>query len=226
MAVNADVLHMLRRERLAPYFEPTEDCRYSNTGYICLAEVIAAAADMPYAEYMQKHIFQPAGMTSTFIMNRRYAPRELHSIAWGYMRAEQRYFLLDDDPAFAYVYYLDGIQGDGMVHTTIRDLLAFDRALHAGRLLGEPYVALMENPFVLLSGAQTTCGCGWFLDDDPRYGKKTMHGGGWPGYRAVLCRYVEKNAVIIILSNVEVVDGEQQLSLGAMVTEFERQLGL
>ena len=52
-------------------FEPGTSHRYSNGGYMVLGAIIEAASGQTYDEYVQEHIFDPAGMASTgsFPMN-------------------------------------------------------------------------------------------------------------------------------------------------------------
>lgn len=42
-------------------FKPGSWQQYSNFGYLLLSEVITKASGMPYAEYMQKEVFEPCG---------------------------------------------------------------------------------------------------------------------------------------------------------------------
>ncbi|MEM8508446.1 MAG: serine hydrolase [Bacteroidota bacterium] len=46
-------------------FTPGELMRYSNAGYIVLGLIIEATTGQGYTAYLEEHIFQPAGMTST-----------------------------------------------------------------------------------------------------------------------------------------------------------------
>ena len=46
-------------------FEPGAGRSYSNAGYIVLGAVIEGASGMSYTDYLQKHIFDPAGMADS-----------------------------------------------------------------------------------------------------------------------------------------------------------------
>lgn len=48
-------------------FEPGEGWYYSNTNYALLGMIIETATDMPLAEAYRTHIYEPLGMTSTFL---------------------------------------------------------------------------------------------------------------------------------------------------------------
>jgi CubicO group peptidase (beta-lactamase class C family) len=51
-------------ERKPPAFEPGTNHVYSNMGFVLLGRVIEIATGEDYYEYMQKHVFAPAGATS------------------------------------------------------------------------------------------------------------------------------------------------------------------
>jgi CubicO group peptidase (beta-lactamase class C family) len=51
-------------ERTPPAFEPGTKHSYSNIGFVLLGRVIETASGQDYYDYMQKHVFAPAGATS------------------------------------------------------------------------------------------------------------------------------------------------------------------
>jgi CubicO group peptidase (beta-lactamase class C family) len=55
--------------------------RYSNVGYLVLAEVISAAADEPFEEHMRRSLLEPAGMART-----GYTHQDVGDNATGYVR--------------------------------------------------------------------------------------------------------------------------------------------
>jgi D-alanyl-D-alanine carboxypeptidase len=46
-------------------FQPGEDYRYNNTGYVLLGYIIEKAAGVKYDAYLREHIFDPLGMKDT-----------------------------------------------------------------------------------------------------------------------------------------------------------------
>lgn len=47
------------------YFAPGEDCRYSNTGYVLLGEIITRVCGRPFYEEFESRIIAPLGMNET-----------------------------------------------------------------------------------------------------------------------------------------------------------------
>ncbi|WP_342557991.1 serine hydrolase domain-containing protein [Metasolibacillus sp. FSL K6-0083] len=214
IATNTDVLHLLATYRPQPYFNAGEKYQYSNTGYVCLASVIEAAARMPYSTFMQNYVFTPAKMHRTKIMNRRYKPEFIEDFAYGFIRgAENSPLILPDGlPGYEFVKYLDGIQGDGMIHSTIIDLLSLDTKLRSGDLLSASSLDLALSPILTEDGQKTPCGYGWFIDNIPNIGIRISHSGGWPGYSTMLASYLEAGYTVILLSNVENLYAKESMS--------------
>ncbi|MCG7337192.1 beta-lactamase family protein [Sporosarcina sp. ACRSM] len=224
IATNTDVFRLLATYKPHPYFNPEDKCEYSNTGYVCLATVIEVVSGMSYSSFMLHHVFIPAGMHRTRVMNRRFKPETVDDFAYGFIKNtnDKDFFLPDELPEYDYVNYLDGIQGDGMIHSTIMDLLSLDRALKEGILLSNPSLELSLSTFRTKDGQKTHCGFGWFIDHLESAGKRVSHSGGWPGYSTMLSRYPETDYTIIILTNVEYKtdDGSQERA-GDLLKQIE-----
>jgi len=206
LAVNADVLDMLIAHRPDPLFAPGESWMYSNTGYIILAILIERISGQSYADYLFEQIFQPLGMTRTRVYNRRMDPGAVpEDFAWGYVyRLEHNGYVLPDVvPELNYVNYLDGLQGDGMVNSTVMDLLRLDRALYEDQLVPSQLREAMFTPVTLHNGETFDYGFGWLIEQHPQLGRAVSHSGGWPGYATQFKRYIEQDATVILLQNGE-----------------------
>ena len=62
---NDEILRFLCETEAKPYFAPGEGLHYSNTGYNLLALLVERLSGVPYEDFLQKNIFEPAGMGST-----------------------------------------------------------------------------------------------------------------------------------------------------------------
>jgi CubicO group peptidase (beta-lactamase class C family) len=106
---------------------------YNNAGYVLLGLVIEAASGLPFTTYVQRHVFEACGMTSSGFFPMDRLPR---GTARGYVR--------DDDGWRTNVFAVPIVGGpDGGAFTTAHDLAALWTALFAHRLVSEPMLARM-----------------------------------------------------------------------------------
>lgn len=205
IATNQDILEQLIKHRPNVLFLPNEKYEYSNTGYALLASIVEHVADTPFADFLQQHIFQPLDMQHTKVYNRRYSPESIQHYAYGYLYSSQSeaFVLPDESSEQDFVIYLDGIQGDGAVSSTLDDLRKWDRALYTEKLVKKATLERAFSPVQLADNSLSHYGYGWRLREDQVTGKVVHHGGSWPGYRSWLRRYIQKDKTIIYLTNVD-----------------------
>lgn len=205
IATNRDIIDQLIKHRPDVLFSPNERFEYSNTGYALLASIIERIADTRFADFLQQQIFQPLDMQHTRVYNRRHLPESIQQYAYGYVSAAQsKAFVLPDKSSLHdFVIYLDGIQGDGAVSSTLDDLRKWDRALYTEKLVKKETLERAFSAVQLAGDSMSDYGFGWRLREDHVIGKVVHHGGSWPGYRSWLRRYVQTDKTIIYLTNVE-----------------------
>ena len=206
IAFNDDVIRFLAQRKPAIHFKPGAKWEYSNTAYALLASIIEKVSGQTFSAYLDANIFKPLGMKHSRVYNtRRSTGERIANYAYGYVYSDslQRYILPDSLPAYNFVYYLDGIQGDGIVNSTTGDLLLWDRALKNGSLLNKPAMnSMLSSRAVVDTAGKRYYGYGVFLGTN-EIGDYIFHTGGWPGYHTLLCRYLADDLTIIILSNNE-----------------------
>jgi len=203
IAFNSDVIQFLAAEQIPADFQPGEKCEYSNTGYEMLASIIEKVSGEPFEVYMMEHVFKPAGLQHTRIYNTRRSGETLSNYAYGYMYVDSlnRDMLPDSVKSLDFVFYLDGIVGDGTVNSTTGDLLLWDRALKEHKLLSAATQKQMFTPQHLFdSTIKNYYGYGEFLGIN-EIGPYITHTGGWPGYHTILTRYTNQDLTLIVLSN-------------------------
>ncbi|MBQ1391792.1 MAG: beta-lactamase family protein [Firmicutes bacterium] len=220
---NSVMIRFLVESGMEPDFAPGEKCEYSNTGYCVLAEIVEKASGIFFDEFMRKRIFEPAGMFSTRLIHRRKDHLTVENLAYGLVPVDGKYVLPDDTDGEAHcVVPLDGVSGDGIVHTNIFDLLAWDRALREEKLLTREEQELMYTPGKLNNGEigkiedwgnENGYGFGWEIATDPDLGRLVWHSGGWPGYETLLERYLDTDKVLIMLNCRECPDARGYKSL-------------
>ncbi|HEX2684064.1 MAG TPA: serine hydrolase domain-containing protein, partial [Ferruginibacter sp.] len=222
IAHNKDVVDMLIKERDSLFFKPGTKMQYSNTGYALLAAIIEKVSNMSYNDFMAKNIFQPLGMTHTFIYNTRRSTGKIpanYALGFVYSDSLKRYIVPDSLKQYDYVYYLDGIVGDGTVNSTPGDLLIWDRALYSSPLVSKSTLEEMLSPQVQLSPRDSTVfyGFGVNIQTKTPKGRVISHTGSWPGYSTVMIRSVQTGEAIIVLSNNETLNGQVRLGIEAIM---------
>ena len=208
-AHNAELI--LDSARLKPLdFPPGSKFHYSNTGYILLAHIIEKASAMPFAEYMKKKIFEPAGMKSTGIFltgddlprqatgyEGAAVPRPLDSVVAGMpLRKSGARSVPRID--------MSGIHGDGGMFTTVTDLNTWVNALFGERIIPKRLLDEYMTPGLGNRDSAATEGYafGWIIGTSE--GMRTQyHTGLVPGFVSRLERYPDSGVVVIVMSNAE-----------------------
>ena len=202
IADNDDVWQMFKTHQPEVLFDPGHKYEYCNTGYVMLASIIEMVSGMPFREYLKESIFDKLHMDRTRIVNRRYRPEVIDDYAYSHVFsiADGGYTFPDNVDEFKYVYYLDGIVGDGCVNSTVEDLFRWDQALDTEQLVSSTTLEEAFTPPVLSEGSEADYGFGWHIRNTPD-GKIIDHGGGYAGYINKFVRMVDKEQTIIMLTN-------------------------
>jgi CubicO group peptidase (beta-lactamase class C family) len=191
MPTNKDALEILSRFG-TPHFPPGQKFEYSNAGYETLGSVIERVSGLPYAEFMERHIFRPLGMKDTFSLP---SPRRWKDsrIAHSYVREGAKIKAYDSDP-------FDNLVGSGSFYTTVGDMYLYDQALYTNRLLPQTRLAAAFQPSTLNDGQQELYGFGWELGT--RFRKRfTAHNGAWLGFTSAYVRFPDQHFSVIVLLN-------------------------
>ena len=179
-----DTVALLERQPLD--FQPGSDASYGNSGFLISASIIERLSGKSYADFLDQRIYRPLGMKDSgyaadapIITNR----------ARGYVR---RGSSLENAP------YIDMSipVGAGSQYSTVLDLYRWDKALRTDRLLP---AALRNEMFTAGKGG---FGLGWEVGDE--HGRRIVqHVGDINGFGAYILRWLDDDAVVIILTNVE-----------------------
>lgn len=125
-----------------PNFAPGQGCRYCNSGYLVLGLMIERATQMPYRDYVRTNVFERAGMTRSGFFRMDVVEPDVAEGVEPVLGADQQ---LVGWRRNIYSYPPIGDPAGG-AHATVGDLLAFHRALTAGRLLGPELTSAMLTP--------------------------------------------------------------------------------
>ncbi len=175
------VIHALKQ--VSP---PGAKYQYSNTAYFLLGLVVQKASGEDYYDYVRKHIYAPAGMTSTDSYSLD-GPEE--NLATGYFYVA---------PAKAWFENRSGVPlkgtPDGGGYSTVGDLLRFAGALTSGKLVGTKSLEL------LFKDHRPPSGTGFFVMDGPA-GRIIGKDGAGLGISAEMDVYLDAGWVVVSLSN-------------------------
>lgn len=167
---------------------PGDKFAYSNVGYALLAAVVEEVTGKTFEEYVRRELFAAAGLVDTgFIKDERLVKSD---------RVTKR--ACDDcqaDWTAANWYWGWGYRGMGGVVSTALDVFAWDRALRGEKILGGPAKEKLYAPEL------DRYACGWKVESTDRGTTKASHSGGVRGYAIEIARWLEEDALVVILSN-------------------------
>ena len=185
----ADYLALIARQPRT--LEPGADWNYSNGGYVLLGRIVENVSGVSYFEYIRRHVFAPAGMTSSGFDTQEDVTQRL---ANGYFR----------DGAFAASWKANWMtlpfKGSpaGGGYSTNADLLRFANALRDGKLVTAATLQQMFDDGVPVGPGKYAAGFG----DRPSNGRNIRgHAGGAAGMSANLAMVWETGAAVAVTSN-------------------------
>lgn len=166
-------------------FQPGADFNPTNSGYYLLGAIIERSTGMSYAEYMQRYVFEPAGMTST-----RFGD-DADTAQGNVWNAEEQ--LDPPDPIDMSVFGAAG----GLV-STVEDFARWDSALYRGTVLATSSVDQMSD------ANRFGYGFGWLVGE--AYGQPVVSfPGAIDGFNGAVMRFLDDRTLVVVLANTEVV---------------------
>lgn len=198
-ASNKDLVAFLSIYKPKLRFAPNTKWEYCNTGYMLLASIIEKVTGQTYPEYLQKAIFRPLEMNNTYVYSPASVPKKNHAYDYIYSDDLKKYLpadsIIDKNNVFAVLH------GGGSIYSSVVDLLKWDRALYTDKLVSASSLKEIFEPAILNDKTKTAYGFGWFIQQDPNYGKIAFHDGANRGYSTFFVRELDNDKTIIILEN-------------------------
>lgn len=186
---NDEVLQLFSEYRPGLDFIPDTRFKYSNSNYAILARLIEEVTEMRYKDFMQQYIFDPLGMTNTFV----YDP------AVGLPGNATKSYRADwvEYP----IMFADGVYGDKGIYSTVRDMYKWDQSFYNFQFLDSFTTEFAYGPCSFESGGVKNYGLGWRMYCYPDGDKVVFHNGWWHGNNTVFLRFIHDNFTIIVLGN-------------------------
>lgn len=225
VVTGADLVPALQAWTQPLPFEPGADFRYSNTNYQLLALIVERISGRPFGEYVRDRIFRPAGMFSSYVLGSRAIGRHVEPVT-RHVQAVMYRIEPEDVRRLAYpdrimmrpyryeLHNLGSTVGDQNLFSTLDDLVRFDRALAAGRILSaasqeEAYAPVRFNDGRVfqeaeeykLYGVRCSYGLGWEVCRHPTRGRLVGHAGYSRGIATMLYRALDTEAFVAMYDN-------------------------
>ena len=185
----ADFLDLIARQPKVG--EPGKEWNYSNAGYMLLGRIVEKVSHESYYDYIQRHVFAPAGMdASGFDTLNEVTPR----LAVGYFH--DGLFASDWKADWMKIPFKGDAAGGG--YSTNADLLRFAQALREGKLVKSATLARMFDGGVPAGPGSYAAGFG----DRLSHGRRIRgHAGGIEGTDANLQMVWGTDAAVALTSN-------------------------
>ena len=188
-------------------FEPGSRFDYSNVGFILLGAILEKATGQDFFDYVQGHVFNPAGMVDSGYFE---ADEDLPRLALGYMRPPD---WPQGKPLRTHSQikpFKGGPAGDAI--STAPDLRRFMAALHSGNLLSPATIQRLWTPVNELpkspgssASSRSLYGLGFSIIQDAK-GTLIGHTGGFPGTGTRCFLDPRTGFIAILLCNVDAQD--------------------
>lgn len=192
---NEALIKLLVLKTPKPYGQPGAAYFYNNINYALLASVVERASGKHFEDFMKENIFEPLGMTNSYIYSMRY-----DTTVSFYMPVKAHgHDIYKKGPVKAQNDYLNGVMGDKIMFSTVEDLWKFNQALNCNTLLPD---SLQAEAFVPGSPEwknNENYGFGWRMTKE--HPDAYFHYGWWKGYRSAIIRDVHKNRFLAVLGN-------------------------
>ena len=175
---------------------PGKQMNYKNAEYIILGRIIEKITGKSYAQVLKQRILQPLKLNNSgYLRNADIIP----GLANSYVKDSTGTFH-NDDP-----YWIENFYSSAAMYSTAADLLQFDQALFANKLLKKETVQLMTTSYPELWGVAYS----FWVNEQP-FGKiksRVMdRRGGIGGSNVAWYHFINENKTIIVISNSNAAD--------------------
>ncbi|OOV29827.1 penicillin-binding protein [Flavobacterium sp. LM5] len=185
---NQDVLDLMATKDISLEFKTDSRFAYCNTNYAILALIIEKITHTTYIDAMHKMIFQPLGMTHSFVFD---ITKDKKKIVPSY-KTNKVEIGID---------YLDGVYGDKNIYSTPRDLLKFDLARNTGSFISPDLWKQVFTPYSNERKGTKNYGLGIRMINWETGQNFYFHNGWWHGNTSSYITLPKEKVVIIALSN-------------------------
>lgn len=209
---NADILATLSKHKLSLLSKNDTHFDYCNTNYAILALLTEAVTEKDFSTLMHDEIFEPLGMTDSFVMD---FPNQKLTVCQSYKGN--------------YVNYgwdqFDAIFGDKNVYSTPRDLVKFDLATYSADFLRQDLMDEALKGYSYEKRGIRNYGLGIRMNEWETGQTLHYHNGWWHGNTSSYTTLKKEKVVIIALSNKFTRRVYKASRLAALFGDYPMELG-
>ncbi len=195
----ADAVAIVAKQPLL--FQPGTQYCDSTFGWVLLSAVVEAAADRPFATFLDERVLRPLRMADTFKESVTTPPSDA-ATSYNPRFAAKPIYGLTPLPKFDYSCHA----GSNGFLSTPSDLVRFGMAINRGKLLRPQTVEMLQTPQRLTSGELTRYGLGWELTTMTVGGEHVQAAGHnghfWVEEVASLLTVPKRGLAVAVMSNV------------------------
>ncbi|MDP4144045.1 MAG: serine hydrolase domain-containing protein [Bacillota bacterium] len=194
-----EIIKMFKNKSLN--FEPGTKFEYSNSNYILLGYIIEKVSNMKYEDYVQKNILKPLKMNQTGFLSKK--PKiENKAIGYSLLNIQSNDYSRSFEAEGSLTY------AAGEMYSTAEDLYKWENALFTGKVINKQSLNEMLTPNL------DSYGYGLDIDNSAEGDKVAYHGGDTLGFSSFMAKDIDKNCVLIILSNKQYDKSRYDISAG------------
>ena len=201
-------------------FAPGTAYEYINPTFVLLGQLVERVSGEEFTQYVQKHLFIPAGMDRTYYFDRN---NERPDAAHGYeyadvedMPEERTAGEQAQGPKNWYEYDFGeetffATRPDGGIYTTTHEFVKWEKALRNGTVLNKELLQQAMSPHTKVTGSpwsdyqnreNTWYGYGWFVEPALEGAPlRIYHTGDNGGFKIMAARYPEQDLLILVFAN-------------------------
>ena len=196
-----ELLAVITRRQPLFRYQPGQTWYYSNSGFALLGIVIERVSGQAFADFMQQHLFTPAGLTQTVIDKSCLISSGCSGYRPDYLAEHKFDEVLPISPSFG--------GGAGAIRSTTNDLCLWQAALMGGKIVAPKSLQEMLTPVMLKDGTPALekrstetleYGFGLGLGEQGKL-RFASHGGRINGFTGHMRIFPDQKLTIAILYN-------------------------
>jgi len=190
---NGEMMDLLSKEKLNPFFRPGANFDYSNTGYFVLSAIVEKVSGQSFADFVDREIFKPLNMRQSFVYSFGQDSIRDDQLS-GYRLYRRRWHAAIPGTVN------DAVVGDKNIYSTTEDMLKWVEGLNSGRLISEESLQEMYTKGMTKYNRKVPYGFGFRIKEDGEQ-KVIYHNGRWNGFSTSLMQYPDEDLVVITLEH-------------------------